>query len=99
MKKFIYRVKKGDTVFSIAKTFNTSPLYLIKTNGLSRETQAGDLLVINSHAIICYQVQPFETLEQILKKFCLTEREFNALNGEIPYLFYGQTIAIPKKVK
>ena len=99
MKKIIYRVKKDDTLFKVAKTFNISPFYLIKTNQLTSEIQSGDLLVINLQTTTCYQVKPFEQKEQILKKFCITEREFENLNGKIPYLFCGQTIAIPKKVK
>lgn len=99
MKKIIYRVEKKDTILSVANTFKVSPLYLIKLNRLNCEIQAGDLLVICDNATYCYQVKPFETLEQVLNKFCLSNSEFESLNGEIPYLFYGQTIAIPKKVK
>ncbi len=97
MKKIIYRVEKKDTILSVANAFKVSPLYLIKINCLNCEIQAGDMLVINAEATYCYQVKPFETLEQILTKFCLSESEFESLNGKTPYLFYGQTIALPKK--
>ena len=97
MKKIIYRVEKKDTILSVANVFKVSPLYLIKLNRLNCEIQAGDLLVICENATCCYQVKPFETLEQVLNKFCLSNEEFENLNGYLPYLFCGQIVAVPKK--
>ena len=97
MKKIIYRVEKKDTILSVANAFKVSPSYLIKLNRLNCEIQAGDLLVINDNATYCYQVKPFETLEQVLNKFCLSKEEFESLNGYLPYLFCGQIVAISKK--
>ena len=43
MEKFFYRVNQGETVQSVAKKFNLSPISIIKDNYLKDEIQAGDV--------------------------------------------------------
>jgi len=45
----VYKVKKGDTLFSIAKRYKTTPQALAKSNGLSSQTvKIGQVLAVRS---------------------------------------------------
>lgn len=96
MKKFLYRVKKGDTLFSISEKFNLSINLLIEHNNLKCEVSPYDLLVIEQKDCQVYVVCRGEQKVDILNKFNLTEKEFRDFNGDIPYVFYGQKVFLPK---
>lgn len=91
MKKFFYRVKRGDTVISVAEKFSVCVFGLIKDNALVREIRAGDILVVSPPENL-YTVKPFESAKRVAEKCGLTESELLMNNGGVPYLFYGLKI-------
>ena len=93
MEKFFYRVEDGDTVFSVSQKFQIPPTLLIKQNCLKKEITCGDLLYIERCVGNFYAVKPFDTIEDISKKFCVSKDEILQNNG-IDYLFYGLIIKI-----
>ncbi|MER3482654.1 MAG: peptidoglycan endopeptidase, partial [Meiothermus sp.] len=63
-----YTVQAKDTLFSIAKRFNTTVEALLKLNNLTAPTlEVGQVLRVPLPAII-YTVQPKDTLFSIAKK-------------------------------
>lgn len=90
MKKFLYRVESGDTVFSVASTFNIPVCVLIKLNNLKKEITAGDILYIESSEKT-YRVKLFDTLYSVAERFNVSENELKEKNG-IEYIYYGQEI-------
>ncbi len=92
MKKIFYRVKKGDSLLSIAREFETPVFSIIKNNYLDSEVQEGDMLLVVKPKK-CYKVEPFDTYYSISQKFGIKEEELKNIN-QISYLFYGLNIAI-----
>lgn len=95
MKKFFYRVQRGDCIFSISNKFNQCPYKIISDNHLNREIMAGDLLYIEQCDEMLYQVKPLETLSTLSQKFNRTEEQIKNANGNLPYVFYSLKINIP----
>ena len=93
MEKFFYRVERGDTLFSIAERFLTPAVSIITLNNLKKEPCDGDLLYIERDNCSLYRVQPFDTLESVSKKFCVSEQSLREKNG-VEYLFYGLIIKL-----
>ncbi len=91
MKKFFYRVEKGDGVISVANKFNLPVFTLIKLNNLTGEIQAGDLLYIETCEQKLYTVQPFETAHDLSVRFNKDEKNILCQNG-VEYIYYGMKI-------
>lgn len=94
MKKFFYRVQKGDTVISVAELFDVCFFDLIKDNNLVREITAGDILIINKDDCSLYKVKPSDTIESVSKAFDVSKEKILLQNSSIPYIFYGLKIKI-----
>lgn len=92
MKKIFYRVKKGDSLLSIAREFETPVFSIIKENYLDAEVQEGDMLVIIKPKK-CYKLEPLDTFNSVSKKFAIEEEKLRQINS-IPYLIYGLNIVI-----
>ena len=92
MKKILYRVKEGDTLFSVCNDFNLSHLSTIEENLLEEEISAGDMLVLSEGENL-YSVLPFDTFYSLSKKFNVPEEKLRRLN-KTPYLFYGLKIRL-----
>lgn len=75
MKKFLYRVKAGDTVLSLSNDFCVPTSDIIRENNLVAEIKAGDLLILSPQED-AYKVKPFE-------------KEEGFPDSGFPYLFYG----------
>ena len=94
----IYTVKKGDTLYSISKMFNTTPDNIINNNNLETTIlQIGQQLIVPIEDYIEYQVQPRDTLYSIAKRYNTTPniiRELNRLNTDL--LQINQTLLLPK---
>lgn len=95
MKKFFYRVGKGETVISIAARFNVPPITIINSNALRDEVSEGDVLFIEETDGKIYDVQPFDTISGVAEKFGVPPETIAAVNG-VDYLFYGLKIIIPE---
>jgi LysM repeat protein len=94
----IYTVKKGDTLFSLAKQFDTSVELLQEVNTLSSdEIKAGQQLEVppvNEAGI--YIVKKGDTLFSLAKKYGVTIKDLmkeNKLATESIYI--GQTLSVP----
>ena len=92
MKKIFYRVKKKDTIFSIAGEFGVSVFSLIEENNLICEVEEGDILIINEKEEL-YFPKPLETFYTISKKFDVSEDRLKLLN-KVPYVIYGVGIRL-----
>ena len=92
MKKFFYRVQKGDGVLSLSQKLNLPTLDLIKDNNLNKEIEEGDILFINCPDNV-YFVKPQDTVEGIAEQFSTTSNDILTKN-EIPYIFYGLMIKL-----
>ncbi|MBO7149557.1 MAG: LysM peptidoglycan-binding domain-containing protein [Clostridia bacterium] len=92
MKKFFYRVQKGDTVLAICQRFSCSMGKLIFINQLKSEVSAGDILLIERERKT-YLVKPIDTIEKIANKFCISPQSILEKNC-VPYIFCGLIIAI-----
>lgn len=94
MKKFFYRVEKGDTIFLISKKFRVPPTLLVFDNNLKSDVLAGDLLVIKVKEGKSYSVKALETIKEIAEKFNKREEDILEYN-KTPILYFGQDILIP----
>ena len=86
----IHVVQPGDTIYSIASQYNTSPQKIIIDNELENpnELVPGQTLVILIPEIT-HVVQPGETLEQIAQKYNTTTVELLQLN---PFIDFAEEI-------
>lgn len=95
-----YTIKKGDTLYSIARNYNVSVSELMKLNNLSTSVlSVGQTLVIptaNNGIQRTYTVQRGDTLYSIAKKYNTTVEEIKRANN-LPnnILSVGQNIIIP----
>ena len=102
--KIVYTVRRGDSLYRIAKMFNTTISRIKKDNGLKSNTiKIGQKLVINSgkpkNAIV-YKVKSGDTPYDIAKKFGMSLSELLSLNGltSRSRIYPGQELwVIPKK--
>ena len=98
-----YTVLKGDSLYSIAKKFNTSVDNLKKLNNLtSNLINVGDLLKISegktSNVTDAYIVQSGDTLYSIARKYGLSVDELKKLNNlNSNTLTIGQSLIVKKK--
>ena len=96
-KTYTYQVKKGDTLYQIAKNNNTSVAKLKKLNNLSSNTLTiGQTLLIPSpeDEYFIYTVVKGDTLYQIAKKNNTTIDEIKKLNN-----LTTNTLKIDQKIK
>ena len=90
-----YIVKKGDTLYSIAKKFDTTVDNLIATNNLTNPNLSiGQIIKLDNSKI--YTVLKDDTLYSIAKKFNTSINEIMDLNNlESIILSIGQKLLIP----
>ena len=93
MEKFFYRVESGDSVLSLSKKFNIPACKLIKDNNLKCEIKRGDLLFIERNSANYYAVKPFDNIEKVAKKFCVSKEKL-LLDNAVNYIFYGLVLKI-----
>lgn len=94
----LYEVKKGDTVYTIAKLFNISKNTIMWANSLKSETLTpGTSLIILPITGLSYTATKPVSLAYIAKKYNADALEIAEFNGISPSatLEKGQTIIIP----
>src|SRR5699024_2628416 len=106
---FSYTIKSGDTLYNIAKKYNTTVEEILKVNpGINPyNLQVGQKICIPDEepAVDCdgmyYVVRPGDTLYSIAKKYGVSVEELLEANPNVdPYnLQVGQLICIPEKEK
>lgn len=95
-----YIVQKGDTLYSIAKKFNTTIQYLKDINNLTNNTLTigMKLYIQENYPEGTYEVQRGDTLYGIANKFNTTVQELKKLNNLTSNtLSIGQLLLIPTK--
>ncbi|OLS03716.1 gamma-D-glutamyl-L-diamino acid endopeptidase 1 [Tissierella creatinophila DSM 6911] len=107
MGTFAYTIKQGDTIYKLAKAYNTTVEAILMVNpGINPDNlQIGQVICIPSEkpAPDCdgtyYVVRPGDTLYSIAHKYGISLAELMAANpGVDPYnLMVGQLICIPEK--
>ena len=98
----VYEVMPGDTLYSIARRYNTKVDAIKAYNGLTNNTlSVGQIIQIPLEPVeinyLTYQVQKGDTLYSIARRFNTTIPEITAINsGLTNNLSIGQTIKIPQ---
>ncbi len=93
-----YKVKKGDTFFSLSRKFNTEIWLIQKENSIST-LREGDTIKIPIRDNITYTVQKNDTLFSLSKKFNTTIEEIISVNNlQSIDIKVGQKIIIPSKL-
>lgn len=99
--KQTYTVKRGDTLYSIARNFNVSVDQLMRENNLSSSVLSlGQVLIIpnNSSANKTYYVKAGDTLYSIARNFGVSVDDIKRLNNLTSNtLSIGQSLLIPNK--
>ncbi len=93
-----YNVKKGDTLYSIAKKYNTTPEEIKRINNLlSNQISIGQTLKLPTIKLMdSYIIKKGDTLYSIARLYNTTIDEIKELNNLTSNLvFVGQTLKIP----
>lgn len=97
--QFTYTVKKGDTLYSIASRYSTTPEELKRLNNLTTNTiTIGQILKIkeSNNQNTIYIVERGDTLYSIANKYNTTVQELKDLNNlKTNILSIGQSLLIP----
>lgn len=93
----IYIVKSGDTLWGIAKKYNTTVDDIKKNNNLSSNIiTVGQQLIINANNGSYYIVKKGDSLYKIANKYGTTVNELKIINNlKTDFLSVGQKIIIP----
>ncbi len=98
----IYEVVAGDTLFSIARRYQTTVTTLQALNNIlnQRQISAGQRLIVPSAADWAYEVyvaQPEDTVDSVAERYNTESAALRALNGHLPEgpLSPGQSILVP----
>ncbi|MDL1970138.1 MAG: LysM peptidoglycan-binding domain-containing protein [Candidatus Desulfofervidaceae bacterium] len=94
--RIIYTVKSGDSLWKIARHFNTSIKELERINQIKGPLYPGDQLVVPIPSqIIIYEVKQGDTLWDIARKFKTTLKEIMSLNNlSSPRIHPGEKLKI-----
>ena len=94
-----YTVRKGDTLYSIAKLFGTTVQKLIEDNNLSTDLLSiGQQLKVPSNNYIEYKVQKGDTLYSISRRYNVPINIIKEINGlESLLLQINQILLLPKE--
>lgn len=89
----VYKVKKDDTLFNIARRFKTTVAKIKELNKIESVRFGERIIIEQSDGRKEYTVGPFETLATIAKKFGTTETDLKKMNGNEVKI--GEKINIP----
>ena len=92
----LHKVSAGETLYSIAQSYNTTEYNIKSLNKTDGDLQAGDMLYIGNLDRVLYIVKPADTLSSVAKKHDITETAlcaFNSLTADSP-LYIGQRVLV-----
>lgn len=100
----VYKVKQGDTLASIAKSYNSTPEYIASINNFDPlySPQSGTDIIVPSKSdnlFTHYEVKKGDTINKIAAEFNTRPEELLEVNGldKNDYIYPGEIIIIPKK--
>ena len=97
----IYIVKKGDTLYSIAKRYNTTVQKIVNNNNIRNPNliYPGERIIIalRSEEYMTYRVKRGDTLYDIANKYNTTVSKLAYINGirNVNYIYINEIIKIP----
>lgn len=93
-----YTIKKGDTLYGIAKFYDTNPKLIAELNGLKLDDfiYPGEVLKIPRKEVKYYITKENDTLEEVSNIFGKSETDLVYQNKTI-YLLPGQMIFYKEK--
>ena len=97
----VYRIKKGDTLIKIAKTYGVKVQLLRDFNNLGRYLHIGQKIFIPLNSFILkYRVKRGDSLRAIAKRFNTSYKKIMRLNNlHSTMIRVGQVLKIPQGVK
>jgi membrane-bound lytic murein transglycosylase D len=98
---FVYRVKKKDTLFKIAKRFDTKVKLIKDFNKIGKFLHIGERLVIPLNSVfITYKVKKGDSLKKIAKKYGVNFVKIKKVNNlKSNIIRVGQILKIPQEFK
>jgi len=92
-----YVIKKGDTIYEIARMYNVNPTELSKLNGLEEDEYIypGEELMVPKPGTLFYVTEANDTLNKVAGAFNTTPNNIANQNGTI-YLLEDQLIVYKK---
>lgn len=81
----IYRVKKGDSIYSIAQMYNVNPETLLLLNGLNKDDYIypNQELYVPLKGTIIYVTKEGDTIDSIINNLGVDLNTFNKENGRV----------------
>jgi len=97
---YVYRVKKGDTLFKIAKRFGIKVKVIKDFNKLGRFLRVNQKLIIPlNEKFVQYKVKPGDTLSNIAKKFGVSYKKIQKINNiKGSFIRVGQVLKIHQRL-
>ena len=89
----MYVIQKGDTIYELARKFNTDPTSLLRLNGLNNTDviYPGDEILVPKNGVSFYVTGNDDTLDMVIKKLGTNASELSRQN-KIIYLTNDQLI-------
>ena len=94
MKRVMVRIDDKTSLEDLAEKYHTTVAAIKKLNNLHTDIFVGMRLIVEENQGKYYTVQPFDTLDSIARKFCVSAQRIAELNS-VERVFIGQKIFIP----
>lgn len=93
-----YIVKKGDSIYSIARMFNVEPSVLYALNGLDKDDYIypNQELIVPNRDVIMYITKPGDTIDSVINNLGIDANTLNNENSRL-YLVEEQLVVHKKE--